>query len=45
MLEDGKILRRLALDYLKITNSDKNAQNRKLHKAVNYLKQIRPVVF
>ena len=44
MIEDVKILRKLAYDYCKIAFSDKNAENLILHKAVNDLKQIRPVV-
>ena len=44
MAEDKKILRKLAYDYLKIANNDKNAENIRLHTAVNDLKQIRPVV-
>ncbi|NSW92358.1 MAG: hypothetical protein HPY74_17110 [Firmicutes bacterium] len=44
MMEDVKILRRLAYEYFKIANSDKNYENIRLHKAVNDLKQIRPVV-
>lgn len=42
--EDKKILRKLAYGYLEIANSPRNAENRKLHTAVNDLKQIRPVV-
>ena len=44
MMEDVKILRRLAYEYFIIANSEKNFENVKLHKAVNDLKQIRPVV-
>ena len=44
MTEDVKILRKLAYDYFKIANSNRNAENIKLHTAVNDLKQIRPVV-
>ncbi|HHY23361.1 MAG TPA: hypothetical protein GX527_03865, partial [Clostridiaceae bacterium] len=44
MLENKKILRKLAHDYFEIANSDKNKDNIKLHKSVNDLKQIRPVV-
>lgn len=43
-MEDAKILRRLAWEYQKIATSQKNAENIKLHTAVNDLKQIRPVV-
>ena len=43
-MEDTKILRKLAWDYLKIVTSEKNAGNINLHTAVNDLKQIRPVV-
>lgn len=43
-MEDIKILRKLAWDYLKIATSEKNAENIRLHTAVNDLKQIRPVV-
>jgi hypothetical protein len=43
-MEDAKILRRLAWDYLKIATSEKNAEKIKLHTAVNDLKHIRPVV-
>jgi hypothetical protein len=41
---DSKILRKLAYEYIKIAYSEKNAENIKLHIAVNDLKQIRPVV-
>ena len=44
MMKDTEILRDLAKEYFKIANSDKNKENIKLHKAVNDLKQIRPVV-
>lgn len=44
VMEDVKILRKLAHDYFKIANSGRNAENLKLHTAVNDLKQIRPVV-
>ena len=44
MTEDVKVLRRLAYDYLKIADSDRNAGNIKLHTAVNDLRQVRPVV-
>lgn len=44
MQNDVKILRQLAYQYLEIASSQKNADNIKLHKAVNDLKQIRPVV-
>jgi len=44
MMEDVKILRKLAYEYTQIANSDRNAENIKLHKAVNDLRQIRPVV-
>jgi len=42
--EDAKVLRKLAYEYLQIASSDRNAENIKLHKAVNDLRQIRPVV-
>ena len=41
---DMKVLRKLAYEYSKIVNSDRNSSNIRLHKAVNDLKQIRPVV-
>jgi len=44
MIEEVKTLRDLARDYFKIINTEKNSENMKLHKAVNDLKQIRPVV-
>jgi hypothetical protein len=44
MVEDVKILRKLAHEYFRIANSEKNAENIKLHTAVNDLSQIRPVV-
>ena len=44
MHPDEKILRKLAWDYLKFANSERNMENVKLHRAVNDLKQIRPVV-
>lgn len=44
MNEDSKILRNLAYEYLKIAYSEKNIENIRLHKAVNDLEQIRPVV-
>jgi len=44
IMDDVKILRKLAYEYFKIAYSDKNFENIKLHKAVNDLKQIRPVV-
>ena len=44
MREDVKLLRKLAWEYLKIAESEKNAGNIRLHTAVNDLKQIRPVV-
>ena len=44
MKKDIKILRKLAYDYHKIAYSDKNAENIKLHRAVNDLNQLRPVV-
>ncbi|MDO8686288.1 MAG: hypothetical protein Q7J78_06425 [Clostridiales bacterium] len=44
MTEDVKILRKLAWEYFDIASSVKNAENLKLHKAVNDLKPIRPVV-
>lgn len=42
--DDIKILRELARKYFDIANSDKNRENIKLHKAVNDLNEIRPVV-
>lgn len=44
MSGDKKILRKLAYEYLKIIDSERNAEKIKLHTAVNDLKQIRPVV-
>jgi hypothetical protein len=44
MNENSRILRKLAYEYFNIAYSEKNAENIKLHKAVNDLKQIRPVV-
>jgi len=44
MNSDVKILRQLARRYADLAFSDKNAENIQLHKAVNDLKQIRPVV-
>lgn len=44
MKEDAKILRKLAWEYFKIAFSDRNFENIKLHRAVNDLKMIRPVV-
>lgn len=44
MRDDAKILRKLAWDYLEIASSDRNAENLMLHKAVNDLRQVRPVV-
>lgn len=44
MTDDVKILRKLAVKYYEIAKSEKNAYNMRLHKAVNDLKQIRPVV-
>ncbi len=44
MAEDTKILRKLAYEYLQIASSDRNAENIKLHRAVNDLRQTRPVV-
>ncbi len=44
MHQDAKVLRQLAYRYFDIANSQRNADNIKLHKAVNDLKQIRPVV-
>ena len=44
MLNDTIILRSLAHQYFKISRDAKNAENLKLHTAVNDLKQIRPVV-
>jgi hypothetical protein len=42
--DDIKILRKLAYKYAEIANSPENAQNIELHKAVNDLRMIRPVV-
>lgn len=44
MTHDGKVLRKLAWEYLKIAKGDRNAENARLHRAVNDLEQIRPVV-
>ncbi|HEY5585436.1 MAG TPA: hypothetical protein VIK78_13240 [Ruminiclostridium sp.] len=44
MMEDSKILRKLAYEYLDIAKSNNNSENIKRHTAVNDLKQIRPVV-
>lgn len=44
MNNDAIILRKLAYKYSVISSSERNSQNIKLHKAVNDLKQIRPVV-
>lgn len=44
MIEDVKILRKLAKDYFEITNVNKNVEKISFHTAVNDLKQIRPVV-
>lgn len=44
MKSDVKVLRKLAYDYFNLAYGDKNAEKLKLHKAVNDLKQIRPVV-
>lgn len=44
MTEDVKVLRTLAWDYFGIATSVRNAESLKLHRAVNDLKQIRPVV-
>jgi len=43
-MDDVKILRKLAWNYLNIAVSEKNTENTKLHTAVNDRKQIRPVV-
>jgi hypothetical protein len=43
-MDDVKVLKNLAFRYLEIANSSRNTENIKLHKAVNDLKQIRPVV-
>lgn len=42
--DDIKILRKLAYKYAEIANSPENARNIELHKAVNDLRMIRPVV-
>ncbi len=44
MQEDVKILRKLAQAYYHLSMSEHNAEVLKLHKAVNDLKPIRPVV-
>jgi hypothetical protein len=44
VIEDKKILRKLAWEYFGIARNEKNAANLKLHKTVNDLKPIRPVV-
>jgi hypothetical protein len=43
-MHDREMFRNLAYRYSEIANSDRNAENIKLHKAVNDLRQIRPVV-
>ncbi|MDD5603185.1 MAG: hypothetical protein PHG48_03745 [Eubacteriales bacterium] len=42
--EEAELLRKLAYEYSLIAGNPKNAENIKLHKAVNDLKQVRPVV-
>ena len=44
MNTDAKVLRSLAWRYSEVAYSSKNAENIRLHKAVNDLRQIRPVV-
>ena len=44
MTNSAKILRKLAYDYSKVADNHRNAENIRLHTAVNDLKQIRPVV-
>ncbi len=44
MNKDAIILRKLAVKYYEIACSEKNTYNIRLHKSVNDLKQIRPVV-
>ncbi len=44
MNKEEMILKKLAYEYVGIANSEKNNENIKLHKAVNDLKPIRPVV-
>ena len=44
MLDDIRILRKLAGRYAIAANDDRNYQNKILHKAVNDLHMIRPVV-
>ena len=44
MQDDAKVLRRLAWDYFKIANSERNMENIRLHTAVNDLDPIRPIV-
>lgn len=44
MNSDANVLRKLAWEYANIANSEENAEKIKLHKAVNDLKPIRPVV-
>ena len=43
-MKERDILRRLAWEYYTLSQQDRFIENRKLHKAVNDLKQIRPVV-
>ncbi len=44
MIKETEVLRQLAWKYYEIANSSKNKENIKLHRAVNNLRQIRPVV-
>lgn len=41
---ERQVLRKLAYEYLTISNNQRNAENAKLYRAVNDLHQIRPVV-
>ena len=43
-MDEKNILRKLAGEYFMISQQDRFKENRKLHRAVNDLKQIRPVV-
>lgn len=44
MLKDVQILRRLARSYAEAAAQERNTENRRLHRAVNDLQMIRPVV-
>lgn len=43
-MNEIKVLRQLAGEYFILSQQDRFKENRKLHRAVNDLKQIRPVV-